>query len=124
MVRLNRIIKMLDEQRRDLLDQLDAVDRAIQALNSAGIAGDAAPAEPDVPADTAASAVVARRVKPRRVLTDSHKQALVHGKRKARESRDAAKGLAREMPGDSFVPAIGTRGERQPPRLVKGPVKK
>ena len=125
MVKLNRIIRMLDEQRRELLDQLDAIDRAIAALDSAGTAAaETPPAEPDVPADKAASAAVTRRVKPRRVLSDSHKEALVLGKRKARETREAARGLAREMPGDSFVPAIGTRSDRQPPRLVKRPIKK
>lgn len=125
MVKLKRIISMLEAQRRELLDQLDAIDRAILALNGAGSGvADTRPAEPDVPAEAAASAAVPTRVKPRRVLSDSHKQALVLGSRKAREARDAAKGLAREMPADSFVPAIGTRGDRQPPRLVKRPVKK
>ena len=80
------------------------------------------PGEPDVPAEQLASAVLPRRVTPRRVLSDAHKHALIVGKRKAREATDAAKGLAREMPGDSFVPAIGTRGDRQPPRLVKRPI--
>ena len=124
MVKLHRIMRMLDEERRAVLDQLDAIDRAIAALNSAGTAaGDTPPAGPEVPADKAASAAVPRRVKPRRVLSESHKEALVRGKRKARETQDAARGLAREMPADSFVPAIGTRGDRQPPRLVKRPVK-
>ncbi len=125
MATLSRIIRMLDEQRRELLDQLDAVDKAIAALHRAGTAvADTPPAEPDVPAEEAAGAVVPRRVKPRRVLSDAHKQALVLSKRKARETKDAAKGLAREMPGDSFVPAIGTRSDSQPPRLVKRLVKK
>ena len=35
-----------------------------------------------------------------------------------------AKGLVREMPDDSFVPAIRTRGESQAPRLVKRPIQK
>ncbi|MSO83108.1 MAG: hypothetical protein EXQ53_07405 [Acidobacteria bacterium] len=123
---------MLEAQRRELLDQLGAIDRALAALHSAGVAvEDPRPADPEVPsdevppdevpADKTMSTVVPRRVKPRRVLSDSHKQALVVSTRKAREARDAAKGLAREMPGDSFVPAIGTRGDRQPPRLVKRP---
>jgi len=124
MVTLNRIVGMLQEQRRALLEQLDAVDRAIAALDSTGVAvADTGPAEPDLPAEPTPGAVLPRRVTPRRVLSDSHKQALVVGRRKAREARDAAKGLAREMPGDSFVPAIGTRGDRQPPRLVKRPIK-
>ncbi len=133
MVTLNRIISMLGEQRRELLAQLDAIDRAIAALNGGGHAvADTPPVEPavepavepDVPAEHAATAVLPRRVTPRRVLSDSHKQALIVGRRKAREVRDAAKGLAREMPADSFVPAIGTRGDRHAPRLVKRPIKK
>ena len=116
---------MLQEQRRELLEQLTAVDGAIAALASAGTAVVDPPAfEPDAAADTAPSAVVATRVKPRRVLSDSHKQALVVSKRRAREIHEAAKGLAREKHDDSFVPAIGKRGDRQPPRLVKRPATK
>lgn len=125
MVTLNKIKRMLDEQRRALLDQLDAVDRAIAALSTAGTGGaDTRSAEPDAASDATAETVVATRIKTRRVLSDSHKQALVLGRRKAREAKDAAKGLAREMPPDSFVPATGMRGDHQPPRLVKRPVKK
>ena len=66
-----------------------------------------------------------RQVKAKRVLTDSHRQALIVGKRKARQAQDVAKGLAREMPDDDFVPAIGTRADdHEPPRLVKKAVKK
>src|SRR5688572_8647535 len=116
---------MLEGQRRELMDQLDAIDRAIAALGGAGTeAAEAHPAASDVAAEDTAGAVLARHVKARRVLTDAHKQALLAGKRRAREARDVAKGIAREMPGDSFVPAIGTRGDRQPPRLVRRPVKK
>ena len=111
---------MLEEQRRELLGQLDAVDRALAALNGAEKAApETAPARPDAAAEPEAAAVVPNRVKSRRVLSDAHRQALVVGRRKAREARDAAKGLARELPPDSFVPAIGTRGDSQPPRLVK-----
>ena len=132
MVKLTRILSMLDEQRRELLDQLAAIDAAIAALESAGTgtgspAGSAVAERPraglGVRADTAVGAVVPTRVRPKRVLSDAHKQALVVGKRKAREAKDAAKGLAREMPDDSFVPAIGTPGEDQAPRLVKRPVR-
>ncbi len=72
----------------------------------------------------ASPAVVPTRVAPRRVQTDSHKHAVSMGKRNARHAKDAAKGLARELPGDSFVPAIGTREDRQLPRLVKQPPRK
>lgn len=113
MIRLDRIRRDLEEQRRELLEQLSAVDAAIAALASAP--------EPDAPVEQADGMVVPRRVKAKRVLSDSHKQALVVSKRRAREIHEAAKGLAREKHPDSFVPAIGTRGDRQPPRLVKRP---
>ena len=127
MVEMNRMRSMLEEKRRELADQLDAVDRAITALNSAGTPGAATetqPATPDVPAELTVSAVVPRSVKPRRVLSDAHKGAISAGKRRARAAKDAGKGLAREMPDDSFVPAIRTRGDSQSPRLVKRPIQK
>ena len=121
---LSGIISMLGERRQSLLDQLDAVDKAIAALNGAGtIATDRAPVEPDVPALDAGTVVLPRRVTPRRVLSDAHKHALNTGRRKAREAKDAAAGRAREMPDESFVPAIGTRRDRQAPRLVTRPIK-
>jgi hypothetical protein len=122
---LKQIVRLLEGQRRELLEQLAAIDRAIAALGSTGPeAADAPPAAPDVPAERTAGTVMATHVKARRVLSDSHKQALVAGKRKAREAKNVASGLAREMPDDDFVPAIGTRGDRQPPRLVKRTIKK
>ena len=121
MITLDRILRDLEEQRRELLDQLAAVEKAIAALAAA--AASRAP-ESDAPAETGPGAIVARLVKPRRVLSDSHKQALVVSKRRAREIQEAAKGLAREKHDDSFVPAIGKRGDRQPPRLVKRPAKR
>jgi len=122
---LKQIVRMLEAQRRELQDQLDAIDRAIAALGTAGTApAEVRQALSVVPAEDTAGTVLPRQVKARRVLTDAHKQALVAGRRRAREAHDVAKGLAREMPDDSFVPAIGTRGDRQPPRLVKRPIKK
>jgi hypothetical protein len=111
---LNRIVVMLEEQRRQLLDQLAAVDKAIAALSSA---------EQVAPEEDVATPVVPRRVKSKRVLTDEHKEALNAGRRKARTAREAAKGLAREMPDEGFVPAIGTRRDNHVPRLVKHPHK-
>jgi len=117
---LKQIVRMLEEQRRELLDQLDGIDRAITALRGTGTeAAEARPVPSDVPAEDTAGTVLPRHVKARRVLTDAHKQALVAGKRRAREAHDVARGIAREMPGDAFVPAIGTRSDGQPPRLVK-----
>jgi hypothetical protein len=122
---LKQIVRMLEAQRRALLEQLDAIDRAIAALGSTGPeAVDARPAAPDVPAEHTAGTVLPTQVKARRVLSDSHKQALVTGRRKAHEAKNVASGLAREMPDDGFVPAIGRRGDRQPPRLVKRTIKK
>lgn len=117
---LKQIVRMLEGQRRELLDQLDAVDRAIAALGSVGTAAaEMGAAAPEVPAVQVAGTVLPTRVKAKRVLSDSHKQALITGKRKAREAHDVAKGIAREMPDDAFVPAIGTRGDGQAPRLIK-----
>ena len=122
---MKHIVRMLEGQRRELVDQLDAVDRAIAALGSVGTeAAQAGTDATDAPAVRAAGTVLPTRVKAKRVLSDSHKQALIAGKRKAREAHDVAKGLAREMPDDAFVPAIGTRGDGQVPRLIKTPGKK
>lgn len=125
MVDTNQIRSLLEEKRRELADQLDAVDRAITALNRAGTpVVEPRPPEPDVPAEQTASTGRTKPVKPRRVLSEAHKDAVSAGKRRARAARDAAKGLVREMPDDSFVPAIKTRGESPTPRLVKRPVPK
>ncbi len=122
---MNPMRSKLEEQRRELLDELGAIDRAIAALNSGGTSvAEVLSAEADVSDTHAASPVLPRRVKPRRVLSDSHKQAVTVGRRRARAAKDAAKGLAREMLEDSFVPAIGTRANSQPPRLVKRPIEK
>ena len=75
-------------------------------------------------AEHTASAVLPRAVKARRVLSDAHRESISTGKRRARAARDAAKGLVREMPDESFVPAIKTRGGNQEPRLVKRPIQK
>ena len=127
MVEMNRIRGLLEEKRQELADQLDAIDKAIAALNSGGTPGAATetqPADPAVSAELTVSAAVPRSVKPRRVLSDAHKEAISAGKRRARATKDAAKGLAREVPDDSFVPAIRTRGNSQSPRLVKPPSRK
>lgn len=116
MTTLDGIRRDLEGQRRDLMSQLAAVDKAIAAL------AEIPEAQVEAPAD--AAAIVPTRVKPKRELTDSHKQKLVASSRRAREVMEAAKGLAREKHDDSFVPAIGKRGEGQPPRLVKQPGRK
>ena len=125
MAELKHIVRMLERQRRDLVDQLAAVDKAIAALNgTAATGGDASPAQPDIPTEDPRATKLPRRIKQKRVLSDAHKQAMVAGRRKAREAHDVAKGLAREMPDEGFVPAIGVRGGRLVPRLIKKPIKK
>ena len=123
MAEMNQIRSMLEEKRQELADQLNAVDRAIAALSSARTpVTKTRPAEPDVRAELTVSAALPRPVEPRRVLSDAHKEAISAGKRRTRAARDVAKGLARELPDDSFVSAIRTRGDSQLPRLVKRPI--
>jgi hypothetical protein len=125
MADLSRIVSMLERKRQELLQQLDAVDNALAALRSAP-AGDIVaesveePQTAEAPATTSPP-LVPTRVKPKRVLGEAHKQALAIGRRKARAAREAASGLAREMPDDSFVPALASQSANQPPRLVKKP---
>ena len=123
MPKLDRIVTLLHSQRAELLKELDAVDKALAALEGAGVIGSPAPASEEA-APEAASAVVPRRVKSKRMLSDSHKEALASGRRKAREAKDVAKGIAREVPDESFVPAIGTHDRTHPPRLVKRQIKR
>jgi hypothetical protein len=124
MAELKQIVRMLEGQRRELVDQLAAVDKAIAALDGTAAGGDARPAQPDIPTEDPPATKLPRQVKQKRVLSDVHKQAMISGRRKAREAHDVAKGLAREMPDEGFVPAIGVRSDRQVPRLIKKPIKK
>ena len=124
MVEVNRMLAMLKEHRQELQRRRDAVHKAIAVLAGALTpAAETPPAELNAPAGPAASAALSTRVQARRVQSDAHKEAVTAGKRRARAAREAAKGLAREMPDDSFVPAIRARGDSQSPRLVKRPSK-
>ena len=124
MADLSGIVSALELKRQELLHELDAVDQAIAALRSAPARDvrvenvesrqpPAAPASTDEP-------LIPTRVRARRVLGDAHKQALTMGRRKARQAKDAAAGHARELPDESFVPALAARTD-QLPRLVKKP---
>ena len=121
MANTKQIVRLLEEQRRTLVEHLEAMDRTIAALGKG--AAETPRSQADLPVNTPRAALP-RKVKARRVLTDSHKEALNAGRRKARQTRDVGKGLAREMPDDGFVPAIGTRSNPQAPRLVKRPTSK
>ena len=69
--------------------------------------------------NNAAGTVLPTRVKAPRMLSDEHKHALNEGRRKARHSKAAAAGFAREMPDPSpgLAPASSLGGSQ--PRLVK-----
>ena len=119
MVDLDSSAKMLHAKREELLDQLDVIDKALAALARAGITGaNTRELQTEAAAEEATSPVVPTRVKPQRVLSDEHRQALIEGGRKARHSRDAAAGRAREMPDPS--PGLARASEATGlPRLVK-----
>jgi hypothetical protein len=125
MVDLNRIVGTLQATRRELTQQLDAIDKAIAALMSAAPSAELAGAPAGVPAvaagaeQTDAPPLDAVRLKPKRILNDAHKEALARGRRRAREVKEAAAGRARELPDDSFVPALAPVSGAQPPRLIK-----
>jgi hypothetical protein len=124
MVDLSGIVSTLELKRQELLQELDAVDQAIAALRSAPARDVRVEnAENRQPAAAPAEPLIPTRVRARRVLGEAHKQALTMGRRKARQAKDAAAGHAREMPDDSFVPALAARGTDQLPRLVKKPRK-
>jgi hypothetical protein len=119
MVNLRSTVVILQAQRRELVEQLDAVDRAITALTSA--AGSAATDERRTAKSVKAAPgdVVARTVKPKRVLSEAHKEAMIAGRRKGRVAKEVAAGRAREMPDEGFVPAIAAGSGSDAPRLVK-----
>jgi hypothetical protein len=132
MVDLNRIVGTLQATRRELTHQLDAIDKAIAALAGASAEPVGAPVPEDIPAASAAQTdarplettvepkrILPKRVLPKRILKDAHKEALAKGRRRAREVREAAAGRARELPDDSFVPALAPVSGAQPPRLIK-----
>lgn len=119
-VDIDSTASLLREKRKALLDQLHVVDRALAALAAATSLATNALGLPTtaVPTEEAANPVLPTRVRPPRVLSDSHRQALTEGRRKGRHAKDAAAGHARE----TLDPAPGlTRASRAPglPRLVK-----
>jgi len=119
-INLNDVVSLLRAKRAELLELLDTVDKALAVVGSVGVAVTATPdGTPQETAEKAASAVLPTRLKPRRALSDDHKHALNEARRKARHSKDAAAGLARELPDLSpgLAPASNVEGRR--PRLVK-----
>ena len=121
MVNLDSTTTMLQDKRRELIDQLDAIDRAIAALKGTTVASCTQEQKPQArhtaPVKTP-SEVLPTVVKPQRILSDAHKQKLIEGRRRAREAKDVARGVARQPLGDEFVPALAQSTD-QLPRLVK-----
>jgi hypothetical protein len=120
MVELNDAVRLLRAKRTELIEQLDAVDKALSVLN--GVTGSATVVPEANPQETSArtpDTVLPTRLNPRRTLSDDHKHALKEGRRKARHSKYAAAGLAREVIDPSPELASGSRASGQPPRLVK-----
>jgi len=111
---LGSSLRTLRAKRAELLNQVNAIDTALAALATAGIAVAKAP-EPARAGTDVTSSVVPTRVKPRRVLSDEHRQALIDGRRMARHRRAVDEGRARELLAPSPVPSppLGL------PRLVK-----
>jgi hypothetical protein len=119
MVDPDRTVMKLHAEREELLDQLAIVDRALAALTGTRVTlANTQEPSPTEAAEEATSPVVARRVKSPRVLSDEHRQALIDGLRKARHSKEAAAGRAREMP-DPFPGLALASTAPQLPRLVK-----
>jgi hypothetical protein len=119
LVDLEKTIVLLLAKRAELCDQIIAIDTAVQALRgehsnrqepSAAVSDSAVSVErieppPDV-----------TRLKPKRVLSDEHKQKLVAGRQQARLAKDVASGKARDSLAG--VPALAAPVS-QAPRLVK-----
>jgi hypothetical protein len=110
----------LRARRKELSDQLDAVDRALAALTGPGSASTTSlDGNSQQAAGQTASAVLPTRLKPPRTQSDEHRHASKEGRRKARHSKEAAAGRARELPDprSGLVPASSADSRR--PRLVK-----
>ena len=120
MVDLKDAVSLLRAKRQELIDQLDAVDKALSVLSGVADPGTVAPeANPQETSERTPNTVLPTRLNPRRTLSDDHKHALKEGRRKARHSKDAAAGLAREMTDPSPGLASASHARSQPPRLVK-----
>ena len=120
MVDLKDAVSLLRAKRKELLDQLDAVDKALSVLTGAAGTVTVAPeADPPEAPERTPDTVLPTRLNPPRTLSDEHKHALKEGRRKARHSKDAAAGLAREMTDLSPGLASRSRASGQSPRLVK-----
>jgi hypothetical protein len=109
MLNLEKSIRALLQAREELVNQIDAVDRALMVLRGEARQPVATSAAEQSPGPEV------QRVRPRRVLSEEHKQALVERRRRAKLAKEVAAGRARE-PVD--MAAIGVPAS-EVPRLVK-----
>jgi hypothetical protein len=119
MVDLKDAVSLLRAKRKELIDQLEAVDKALSVLSDVAGTVTMAPEANPPEAERTPNTILPTRLNPPRTLSDEHKHALKEGRRKARHSKDAAAGLAREMTDLSPGLASGSRARSQSPRLVK-----
>jgi len=105
MICLEKSINALLAERETLVNQIAAIDSALVIL------GGSAPIEMSKPMPP----VEVTRVRPKRVLSDAHKAALVEGRRKARLDKRIAAGRPDEP---VEIPALAAR-VNETPRLVK-----
>src|SRR5262245_41915226 len=108
MMNFEKSIRALLAARGNLLTQIEAVDRALLILGGESTKHASAPAVRELQ-----SVPEVRRVRPKRVLSEEHKRALVEGRQKARLAKEVAAGRAFEP-----VPAIAASAS-DAPRLVK-----
>jgi hypothetical protein len=120
MVNLSDAVSLLRTKRKELSDQLDAVDKALAVLGGPGVpSATRAECNPQEIAGATAGEVLPTRLKSPRALSDEHRHALKEGRRKARHSKEAAAGRAREMPDPRPGLAPASSADDRRPRLVK-----
>ncbi len=121
MINLNDAVRQLRAKRQELLEQLEALDKALAALSGFDVTSTAEePPQEAMEEAPGAGAVLPTRIKAPKTLSDEHKHALKEGRRKARHSKDAAAGFARELPEPASAPASASGADGGQPRLVKG----
>jgi hypothetical protein len=119
MTDLHDAVSLLKAKRNELANQLDAVDKALAALTGVADDSPATVGNPAATTETDASIVLPTRLAPRRTLSDEHKHAMSEGRRKARHSKAAAAGLARELSDQTPGLAPASSADARQPRLVK-----
>ena len=114
MVNLEPTIQLLHEKRRELHEELNAIERAIQALASADSSlSTETPLAVRYTAEEPVACPTVVVIPPKRMLTESHKEALLEGRRKARAAK-----LLRSQGMEPGRPAIALERDLLP-RLVK-----